>query len=212
MKQLILASQSPRRKMLLEQVGLSFSIITPDADETIIDEKICPEEYVRIISERKAVDVAKKVSFNECTAPVVLAADTIVVIDGHILGKPDTEEEAFSMLSKISGNWHEVMTGVTIIDTETGSSQSHVEKTRVKIRQLDQDAILRYINSGEPFDKAGAYGVQALGALLVEKIEGDYFNVVGLPLYRVSLMLAKAGIKTLLEQENIYVEVENQHI
>ena len=203
MKQLILASQSPRRKMLLEQVGISFSVIPPDADETIIDETICPEEYVRIISERKAADVAKKVSFNDCAVPVVLAADTIVVIDGQILGKPGTEEEAFSMLSRISGNWHEVMTGVTIIDTGTGSSQSHVEKTRVKIRHLDQNAILRYINSGEPFDKAGAYGVQALGALLVEKIEGDYFNVVGLPLYKVSLMLARTGIKTLLEQEDI---------
>ena len=189
--------------MLLEQVGISFSVIPPDADETIIDETICPEEYVRIISERKAADVAKKVSFNDCAVPVVLAADTIVVIDGHILGKPDTEEQAFSMLSRISGNWHEVMTGVTIIDTGTGSSQSHVEKTRVKIRHLDQNAILRYINSGEPFDKAGAYGVQALGALLVEKIEGDYFNVVGLPLYKVSLMLARTGIKTLLEQEDI---------
>ena len=203
MKQLILASQSPRRKMLLEQVGISFSVIPPDADETIIDETICPEEYVRIISERKAADVAKKVSFNDCAVPVVLAADTIVVIDGQILGKPGTEEEAFSMLSRISGNWHEVMTGVTIIDTGTGSSQSHVEKTRVKIRHLEKDAILRYINSGEPFDKAGAYGVQALGALLVEKIEGDYFNVVGLPLYKVSLMLARTGIKTLLEQEDI---------
>jgi len=207
MKQLILASQSPRRKMLLEQVGISFSVIPPDADETIIDETICPEEYARIISERKAADVAKKVSFkvsfNDYTSPVVLAADTIVVIDGHILGKPDTEEEAFSMLSRISGNWHEVMTGVTIIDTGTGNTQSHVEKTRVKIRHLDQNAILRYINSGEPFDKAGAYGVQALGALLVEKIEGDYFNVVGLPLYKVSLMLARTGIKTLLEQEDI---------
>lgn len=199
MKQLILASQSPRRKMLLEQIGIPFSVFPSDADETL-EEMTYPEEYVRIISERKAADVVGKISAKNCGTPVILAADTIVVIDSRILGKPITAEQAFSMLNTLSGNWHEVMTGVSVIDTETGSRQFHIEKTRVKIRPLDQKTILRYINSGEPFDKAGAYGVQALGALFVEKIEGDYFNVVGLPLYKVSVMLSKAGIKTLLEQ------------
>lgn len=197
MKQLILASQSPRRKMLLEQVGLPFTVIPSDAKENI-DKIVNPEEYVRIISERKAKDIAEKILNTEYINPVILAADTIVVIGGRILGKPGSFDEAYSMLSMLSGNWHEVMTGVSVIDTETGINQSHVEKTRVKIRSLDHDSILRYINSGEPFDKAGAYGVQALGALLVERIEGDYFNVVGLPLYKVSIMLKKAGIDSLL--------------
>jgi len=197
MKQLILASQSPRRKMLLEQVGIPFTVIPSDAKENI-DKIVNPEEYVRIISERKAKDIAEKILNTEYINPVILAADTIVVIGGRILGKPGSFDEAFSMLSMLSGNWHEVMTGVSVIDTETGINQSHVEKTRVKIRSLDHDSILRYINSGEPFDKAGAYGVQALGALLVERIEGDYFNVVGLPLYKVSIMLKKAGIDSLL--------------
>lgn len=197
MKQLILASQSPRRKMLLEQVGIPFTVIPSDAKENI-DKIVCPEEYVRIISERKAKDIAEKILNTEYINPVILAADTIVVIGGRILGKPGSFDEAYSMLSMLSGNWHEVMTGVSVIDTETGINQSHVEKTRVKIRSLDHDSILRYINSGEPFDKAGAYGVQALGALLVERIEGDYFNVVGLPLYKVSIMLKKAGIDSLL--------------
>ena len=197
MKQLILASQSPRRKMLLEQVGLPFTVIPSDAKENI-DKIVNPEEYVRIISERKAKDIAEKILNTEYINPVILAADTIVVIGGRILGKPGSFDEACSMLSMLSGNWHEVMTGVSVIDTETGINQSHVEKTRVKIRSLDHDSILRYINSGEPFDKAGAYGVQALGALLVERIEGDYFNVVGLPLYKVSIMLKKAGIDSLL--------------
>lgn len=200
MKQLILASQSPRRKMLLEQVGIPFSVFPSDAKENI-DERVCPEEYVRIISEKKAMDIAGKLSGKDFKNPVILAADTIVVIDGKILGKPENFDEAYSMLGMLSGNWHEVMTGVFVFDTETGMKQSHVEKTRVKIRSLDHENILRYINSGEPFDKAGAYGVQALGALLVERIEGDYFNVVGLPLYKVSIMLKNAGINTLLERD-----------
>jgi len=183
--------------MLLEQVGIPFTVIPSDAKENI-DKIVCPEEYVRIISERKAKDIAEKILNTEYINPVILAADTIVVIGGRILGKPGSFDEAYSMLSMLSGNWHEVMTGVSVIDTETGINQSHVEKTRVKIRSLDHDSILRYINSGEPFDKAGAYGVQALGALLVERIEGDYFNVVGLPLYKVSIMLKKAGIDSLL--------------
>ncbi|NLY19639.1 MAG: septum formation inhibitor Maf [Clostridiaceae bacterium] len=198
MKQLILASQSPRRKMLLEQVGIPFSVIPSDTKEDI-DKKVSPEEYVRIVSLKKAMDIAEKISDKDFACPVILAADTIVVIDGKILGKPETFDEAYSMLSMLSGNWHEVITGVTVIDTEDGIKQSHVEKTRVKIRSLDHENMLRYINSGEPFDKAGGYGVQALGALLVERIEGDYFNVVGLPLYKVSIMLKNAGIKTLLD-------------
>ncbi len=209
MRQLILASQSPRRKMLLEQVGIPFTVFSPQADETI-DEAICPYEYARIISERKAVDVASKISTGDYT-PVILAADTIVVINGNILGKPATVEEAYDMLSLLSGKWHEVMTGVSVIDTKTLSKQSHVEITKVKIRGLEKDIILRYINSGEPFDKAGAYGVQGLGALLVEEIEGDFFNVVGLPLYRTSIMLKKAGVKSQLEQYSNTGKILSEH-
>ncbi len=197
MKKLILASQSPRRKMLLEQIGVPFKVFQSDADETI-NENIGPKEYAAVLSERKAEDVTGKLSGEELNSSVVLAADTIVVLGHHILGKPQMAQEAFQTLLMLSGKWHEVMTGVTLLDAETGRKMTHVEKTRVKIRSMDHKAIWRYIDSGEPFDKAGGYGIQGLGALLVEKLEGCYYNVVGLPLYSVSIMLGQMGIETLL--------------
>lgn len=196
MKRLILASQSPRRKMLLEQVGIPFAVIPSNVDETM-KENVDPCEFVKVLATRKATHIMDKCLGSE--SAVVLAADTIVVLDGVILGKPKDSNEAFEMLSMISDNWHEVLTGIAMIDNETGSSLTHVEKTRVKIRSLTPEAIRNYIDTGEPLDKAGAYGIQGLGALLVEKLDGCYFNVVGLPLYRVSVMLSQMGIMTMLE-------------
>jgi septum formation protein len=199
MKKLVLASQSPRRKMLLEQVGIPFTVLPADVDETI-DEGITPVEYVEILASRKADFIARKLHADPSV--VVLAADTIVVYRDVILGKPKDKREAFETLSVLAGNWHTVMTGIKLIDIETGAELTHVENTRVKIRPLTKEAIINYINTGEPMDKAGAYGVQGIGALLVEKLDGCYFNVVGLPLYSVSVMLARVGIKTILDNTN----------
>jgi len=189
MKKLILASRSPRRKALLEQIGVKFMVIPPDLDESI-DGDISPDEYVKVLSLRKASLIAGKLSENGDSHFAVLAADTVVVLDGHILGKPEGEKDAFRMLAMLSGKWHEVVTGIAIVDGDTGNSLSHAERTRVKIRPLTDESVLRYIESGEPFDKAGAYGIQGLGALLVERLEGCYFN---------SLMLPQMGIETLID-------------
>lgn len=199
MRQLILASQSPRRRMLLEQVGVPFTVFPSEVDETI-NENVTPSEYVEILATRKAEHVARKLCDNP--SAIILAADTIVVLRNTVLGKPRDRAEALEMLIMLENNWHQVMTGITIIDAATGSRLTHVEKTWVKIRPLTTDAIWNYIDSGEPFDKAGAYGIQGRGALLVEKLDGCYFNVVGLPIYSVSVMLEQMGIKTFLDQQH----------
>ncbi len=196
MKELILASQSPRRKMLLEQVGVPFTVLPSDVDESI-NTHMEPTEVVKILAARKAEHIARQLSEN--SSSVVLAADTIVVLGNAVLGKPRDRAEAFKMLQMLENKWHEVMTGITVIDSATGQRLDHVEKTRVRVRPLTAGAIWNYIDSGEPLDKAGAYGIQGLGALLVEKLDGCYFNVVGLPIYSVSVMLAQVGIKTLLD-------------
>lgn len=198
MKKLILASQSPRRKMLLSQIGIGFETYPSDVDENMA-KNMEPEDYVRSLSERKALCVKEYLCSNRQNSFAVLAADTIVVLERKILGKPKDENEAFDILKMLSGKWHEVMTGVTIIDSEAGEKLTHVEKTKVKIRELNSNAIRRYIETKEPFDKAGAYGIQGKGALLVEKIEGCYYNVVGLPLYSVSVMLSQIGVETMLD-------------
>lgn len=197
MKKLILASQSPRRKMLLEQVGVPFTVFSSDVDETI-DTDAEPAEIVQILAARKADQVARQLTGTPDA--VVLAADTVVVLQNQVLGKPKDRNHAFEMLQKLQNKWHEVMTGIVVVDIATGERLAHVEKTRVRVRPLTPGAIWNYIDSGEPLDKAGAYGIQGLGALLVEKIEGCYFNVVGLPIYSVSVMLSRVGIKTFLDR------------
>jgi septum formation protein len=186
MKEIILASASPRRFELLKQLGLTFGVFPSDIDENI---GCCysPEEFAQKLSYEKALSVARQVE------GVVIGADTIVVKDG-ILGKPENEEHAFHMLKTLQGNWHEVITGVTVIDSLSLKSIKTYEKTRVKMRKLSDEAIESYIKTREPMDKAGAYGVQGLGSILVERIEGCYFNVVGLPLMRLSTMLESFGV------------------
>jgi len=199
MKKLILASQSPRREILLKQIGVNFETHPSNIDENMT-EIIGPEDYVRCIAEKKALSVKEHLYSGGHNFFVVLAADTIVVLEGVILGKPADESHAFEMLSGLSGKWHEVMTGVSVMDGDENRKLTHVETTRVKIRDLTSDEIWRYIKTREPLDKAGAYGIQGIGALLVEKIEGCYYNVVGLPLYSVSVMLSQFGIKTVLDK------------
>ena len=203
MPRVILASQSPRRRQLLGQIGLqNFELLSPDADESY-DSKLCPEEIVSVLSRRKAEAAAQLLGD---PAAVIIAADTMVFLDQLRLGKPRNEEEAFQMLSALSGRTHQVRTGVTA--AQGGRRVTKVETTDVTFRPLCEREIWAYIRTGDPMDKAGAYGVQGKAALFVEKIQGDYFNVMGLPLCLLGKMLEEFRIRTespaplALEKEN----------
>lgn len=185
MQNLILASSSPRRKELLETLRLSFAISSSEVDESF-DPNLSPEEVVMELAERKAQAI-----FKDNPDAFVLGSDTIVVADNRILGKPADEAEAFSMLKSLSGKQHNVFTGVSIVSPS--SSTRFYEKTEVWFWELTDDEIRAYVKSGEPLDKAGAYGIQQLGSMLVKKIHGDYFAVVGLPVARTVRELKRLG-------------------
>ena len=191
MKNLILASSSPRRAELLKQIGLNFQIMVCDVDETPLP-GMSPPELVEILAERKAAAVARNLHDG-----IVLGADTVVVWHGQVLGKPRSEEEAFGMLVKLQGSAHDVYTGVALIDVSSGKILVGHEKTRVFFRTMEEEEIRRYVASGEPLDKAGAYGVQGLAAIFINRLEGCYTNVVGLPLARLSVMLKAVGYNVL---------------
>ncbi len=182
----VLASRSPRRRQLLELAGWPFDVKESHADETI-PPGTPPDEAVQLLARRKAEAVRK-------TAPraYVLGADTLVVCDGRFLGKPRTAEEAFHMLRQLSGRTHDVWTGVAIA-TPGGDMVSFAEKTAVTFWELEDEDIAAYIATGEPMDKAGAYGIQGRAALFVKRIEGDYLTVVGLPLSRTVRELRRLG-------------------
>ena len=185
---IILASKSPRRRALLEQMGVrDFRILTPDIDEHM-DRDLPPAELVRQISLEKAQAVAAQADPNT----VVIAADTVVALDGVVLGKPADKEEAFRMLSLLSGNRHQVYTGLTVLRGEQVFSQW--EETAVTFRSLTAEEIEAYIATGEPMDKAGAYGIQGYGALFIQGISGDYYNVMGLPVCRLGQILGQLGM------------------
>ena len=189
---IILASQSPRRRELLTQMGLKgFQIISPDVDESV-EENLSPAQLVEELSLRKARAVAEYADDGDA---LIIAADTVVSLDGGILGKPSDEREAFAMLSALSGNRHRVYTGVTVL--RGSRAVTGHEETIVTFRELEPEEIMDYIETGEPMDKAGAYGIQGLGALLVSGIEGDYFNVMGLPVYRLGRILSAFGLDLL---------------
>lgn len=187
---IILASGSPRRRELLEMLGLEFEI-RPARGGEHPPEHAGPEETVLALSAAKAEEAA------ELSAPenVIIAADTIVWLDGELLGKPRDEDDAARMLRALSGREHEVWTGVTLIRGK--ERLAGAERTFVKFRDLSQEEIAHYIATGEPMDKAGAYGAQGYASLFVEGIRGDFFNVMGLPLCRLGQMLAKMGVKLL---------------
>ncbi len=190
MGKIILASSSPRRQEILKRIGLSFKTVNPDLDE-VIDQEMPPEDIVSHWSRKKAEAVAAHYGSED----IVIAADTIVYFDGNILGKPTDETDAFKTLTMLSGSWHTVYTGITIIRGD--DVLTDVESTTVLFRELSSKQIEHYIDTGEPMDKAGSYGIQDLGALFVERIDGDIYNVIGLPLYRLSLMLSHFGIDLL---------------
>ena len=187
---LILASQSPRRRELLARMGLDFTVISPRIDEDAFTDPD-PAALVRTLSREKALAVAR----DQDPETLVIAADTVVVLDGQALGKPGDEADAIAMLSGLSGRSHEVYTGVTVCQGDRTVSEA--ECTQVTFRALTQEEIRHYVATGEPMDKAGAYGIQGFGSLLVEGIRGDYFNVVGLPVCRLGRMLAAFGVDCL---------------
>ena len=187
---IILASQSPRRKELMGQIGLKFKVISPNVDEHM-EGNPSPAQLVEELSLRKAQAVRAGADEDD----LIIAADTVVVLDGAVLGKPEDEREAFAMLSALSGNSHRVYTGVTVLQGDRAVT-GH-EETRVTFRELEPEEISHYIATGEPMDKAGAYGIQGLGALLVSGIDGDYFNVMGLPVFRLGQMLTGFGVDVL---------------
>ena len=186
---IILASNSPRRRELLGQMGIErFHIISPDVDETVAA-GLSPAQIVEELSLRKAGAAAKGAGPED----LIIAADTVVALDGAVLGKPHSGDEAFAMLSALSGREHCVYTGVTVLGG--GQAATEHEETAVAFRALSPEEIRDYIATGEPMDKAGAYGIQGVGALLVQGIRGDYCNVVGLPLFRLGRMLSGFGVK-----------------
>ena len=174
----ILASASPRRREILNNIGMEFEVLVSMADESKIDRNLEPEMLVLELSMLKATDVAASLKGDY----FVIGADTVVSLDGKILEKPIDEEDARRMLENLSGKTHSVYTGVCIYSTKTGKAVSKFQKTDVKFKKLSRRKIEAYIESKEPMDKAGSYGIQGKGALLIDEIKGDYFNVVGLPI------------------------------
>lgn len=186
---IILASNSPRRRELLAQIGIrDFQILSPDVDETV-EPGLSPARMVETLSLRKAQAAAGRAGAED----LIIAADTVVALDGRVLGKPQDQGEAFAMLSALSGREHRVYTGVTVLGG--GQAATEHEETAVAFRALSPEEIRDYIATGEPMDKAGAYGIQGVGALLVQGIRGDYCNVVGLPVFRLGRMLSGFGVK-----------------
>ena len=182
-RKIILASASPRRKELLEKLDLDFSVCPADIDESLL-----PDEDAAMYPLRTAVQKAMAVAKTTEDA-LVIAADTVVAVDDDILGKPRDEAEAKAMLQRLSGREHIVITGIGVVDTASGRTLSATEQTIVYFHPLRDEEIDAYIATGECMDKAGSYGIQGKGSLLVRKIDGDYFNVMGLPLSRLYRLL-----------------------
>lgn len=178
-KKLILASGSPRRKELLEQIGLSFEVKISPVEESYVSS--LPDEIVKELAQKKA-----KACYDAYggTGTIILGADTIVVRDGEILGKPKDEQDAIDMITSLAGRAHQVYTGVAVIYHDGDGRQKcicHAEQTNVYVQEMEVQEIRTYAATGEPMDKAGSYGIQGRFAAFIKKIEGDYFNVVGLP-------------------------------
>jgi septum formation protein len=182
---IVLASQSPRRAELIARLGLDFDIEPADIDESYRDGETPPEH-----AERLAREKAEKVAVTHRHA-LVVGSDTIVVIDGDVLGKPRDREHAIEMLLRLSGRDHEVCTGIAV--ARDGRVESGLERVRVRFRTLDRPTAEAYVATGEPMDKAGAYGIQGFGSAIVECIEGDYFSVMGLPVVRMLTLIERFG-------------------
>jgi nucleoside triphosphate pyrophosphatase len=191
MKKLILASQSPRRKQLLEQIGLPFEVYPSDIDE-ILDPSLTPLKQVEVLSQQKACAVASKF-----TNAIILAADTMVSFDGQVYGKPKDKKDAIRMLKKFSGTSHSIVTGFTLTDTETKKTVTKSTETKIWFRKITSAEIESFLEKEKPYDKAGAYAIHELASIFTEKVEGDFFGAVGLSVYQVAKELKKFGIEVL---------------
>ena len=181
-RKIVLASASPRRSQLLKQMSLDFEVKVSNFNEDIIYNEN-PEQYVLELAEGKAKEIAK---INDYSSHIIISADTTVYFNNKYLNKPANPEEAKFMLQSLSNNWHKVYTGICVIDNINNIIKKDCSITNVKFRELNNTEIDYYINTGSPMDKAGSYGIQDdFGALFVEKIEGDYYNVVGLPIVKL---------------------------
>ncbi len=187
---IILASKSPRRQELLEKLGLTFTVCPADIDETM-DPALPLTQEIRRVSRQKAQAVAPQVGQND----LIISADTVVCVDGQRLGKPADEEAAKAMLRLLSGRTHEVVGGVCVL---LGSHcETAAVTTKIHFRPLSEAEICAYVATGEPMDKAGSYGIQGLASIFVDRLDGDYYNVMGLPLCTLAGMLSRFGVNVL---------------
>ncbi|KEQ22592.1 Maf family protein [Paenibacillus tyrfis] len=193
MKTLVLASSSPRRQELIQMLGLPFEIVTNDVDETVSND-LSPKQIVEELSLRKAKASTARITDSHL---IVIGSDTIVVYSEEVLGKPKDQEDAFRMLKLIEGKTHQVYTGITCIDVGESRVITRSRVTDVRMKALSDEQIRAYIATGEPMDKAGAYAVQGIGSTIVESINGDHFNVVGMSLSLLSEMLEELNVKVL---------------
>ncbi len=191
MRKIILASGSPRRKEILKITGLDFTVRISEYEEEH-NLSLKPRKLARFLSRKKAQAVA-----HEYNDAIIIAADTFIVFKDRLLGKPHTEKEAEKMLKILNGKMHSVITGFTIMDTGSTEILSKSVETKIYFKKLSGEEISAYVRSKEPLDKAGAYAIQGLGALFIKKIDGDFFNVMGLPLYALTENLKKFGINVL---------------
>lgn len=188
---IVLASNSPRRREILSQLNIRFKVVPSNFEETLINME--PLELVEHFAYMKALDVFEKLKGNLPEDTYILGSDTIVYCDS-IMGKPKSDEDAYQMLKTLSNKEHQVISGLSIIQGNTGKAITMHELTKVWIRELEDREILEYIASGEPLDKAGAYAIQGIGSLFVEKIQGCYFNVVGLPVNKLFKIMKEFGV------------------
>jgi len=189
MQPIILASASPRRAQILKQIGVSFKVVPSNLPEEITDASCSPSEIVKELAAQKAKHIAGMISHG-----LIIGADTIVVLEGKILGKPLGPEHAMEMLTLLSGKEHSVYTGIALLKIPEQKFEVDFSETKVKFRAFSQDEALSYIKTGEPFDKAGSYAIQGRGAVFVESITGCYFNVVGLPITKLISMFGDFGV------------------
>jgi len=193
-KHLILASSSPRRYELLKQLGLDFDVIPSKIEEDFVFDE-SPQEHVVRLAMEKALDVG-----NQFPHSWIIGADTIVYVEGTVLGKPKSHEEAREMLQRLSGKEHQVFTGISVCHLQKEKSEREVVETKVRVKPLSQVEMEWYVDTGEPFDKAGGYGIQGIGSFMIESIHGSYTNVVGLPLCELMQMLIRLGALMISER------------
>ncbi|OGH96049.1 MAG: septum formation protein Maf [Candidatus Melainabacteria bacterium GWF2_32_7] len=191
-KKIILASASPRRKELLKLIGLDFEVIPSDVEENIENQFFSPE-LIENLAVEKAADVAEKIGYDA----IVIGSDTVVVINNKILGKPKDKKDAFNMLKLLSGKTHRVISAIAVIDTETGKTLKDFVVSDVIFKQLSDEEINAYIETGEPMDKAGAYAIQGFAGMFVKSINGCYSNIVGISVFKLAEMLKELGVKLL---------------